>query len=67
MLQYTRPTPQPGGPPYAAFVTMPTAGLAPDVVLAPGQEMEGANTGAMGHPYDGPAVLLDDQALATVH
>lgn len=67
MLQSTAPpAPQPGGAPFAPNLTMPTAGVAPDVVLDPREAMKSANSGAPIHKYDGPAFVLDDQALASV-
>jgi hypothetical protein len=68
LLQPTAPPPpQPGGAPFAPNLTMPTAGLAPDVVLVPLQARKSTNSAALGHKYDGPAIVLDDQALQGVH
>jgi len=67
LLQTTAPPlPQPGGSPFAPNLTMPTSGVAPDVVLAPRRVMKNANSRARGHEYEGPTVILDDKALGKV-
>ena len=66
-LQFTTPSNLlPGAPPYVPMLTMPAMESAPNVVPVPGQALKRAKSGVRGHEYNGPVVILDDQALAKV-